>query len=62
MLKSIILCILFMPRLDYSFVGRGLERMDPGFMSYIGFLHWESHHTNSILISFCDLLKNRNLK
>jgi hypothetical protein len=62
MLKSILLCILFMPRLDYSFVGRGLERMDPGFMSYIGFLHWESHHTNSILISFCDLLKNRNLK
>lgn len=62
MLKSFVMGILFMPRLDYSFMGRGLEKLDPAFMSYIGYLHWESHHTNSIVISFCDLLKNRNLK
>jgi len=57
-IKSICLSVLFMPRLDYSFMGRGMERMDPAYMSYIGYLHWEAHHTNSIVIAFCHLLKN----
>ena len=57
MFKSILFGILFMSRLDYSFMGRNLERMDSAFMSYVGFLHWEAHHTNPILISFCQLLK-----
>lgn len=57
MFKSVLFGVLFMSRLDYSFMGRSLERMDSAFMSYVGFLHWESHHTNPILISFCQLLK-----
>jgi hypothetical protein len=57
MFKSILFGILFMSRLDYSFMGRNLERMDSAFMSYVGFLHWEAHHTNPISISFCQLLK-----
>ena len=60
MLKSILLAIFFMTRLDYSFMGRNMERMDSAFMSYIGYLYWESHHTNSIMISFCELLKRSN--
>ena len=57
MLTATAFSILFMPRLDYSFMGRSLEKMDTAFMSYVGYLHWESHHTNPIVISFCDLLK-----
>jgi hypothetical protein len=61
MLTSIIMSVVFMPRLDYSFMGRTMEKMDSGFMSYVGYLHWESHHTNPILISFCEHLR-RTLK
>jgi len=57
MFNSILIGVLFMPRVDYSFMGRGLERMDPAFMSYIGYLHWESHHTNPIAIVFCELMR-----
>jgi hypothetical protein len=57
MLSSLLMGILFMSRLDYSFMGNSMERMDTAFMSYIGYLHWESHHTNPVAISFCDLLQ-----
>ncbi len=57
MFNSILLGVLFMSRVDYSFMGRGLERMDPAFMSYIGYLHWESHHTNPIAIVFCEMMR-----
>ena len=61
MLRSMLLCVVFMPRLDYSFMGRSLEKMDTAFMSYVGYLHMESHHTNPILVAFCRVLK-ANLK
>lgn len=57
LLKSIVLGVLFMSRMDYSFMGRNLEKYDTAFMSYIGFLQWEAAHTNSIIITFCNLLK-----
>jgi hypothetical protein len=57
MIISIILSIVFLPRLDYSFMGRSMEKMDNAFMSYVGYLHWEAHHTNPIAICFCNLLK-----
>jgi hypothetical protein len=38
-------------------MGRHLEKMDTAFMSYVGFLHWEAHHTNPIAVSFCQMLK-----
>ncbi len=57
MIISIILSIVFLPRLDYSFMGRSMEKMDHAFMSYVGYLHWEAHHTNPIAICFCNLLK-----
>ena len=60
-MTSIVLSVVFLPRLDYSFMGRSLEGMDTAFMSYVGYLHWESHHTNPVVICFCDMLK-RNLK
>lgn len=57
MLRSLLLCLLFMPRLDYSFMGRSLARLDTAFMSYVGYLHLESHHTNPVLVCFCQSLK-----
>ncbi|RNA18077.1 stimulated by retinoic acid protein 6 -like protein [Brachionus plicatilis] len=63
MIKSLALSIIFLPRLDYSFMGRNMEKMDTAFMAYIGYLHWESKHTNAIVISFCKLmLKTRKNK
>ena len=61
MLTQTLVSIVFLPRLDYSFMGRSLEKMDTAFMSYVGYLHWESHHTNPIAICFCELLQ-RSLK
>lgn len=57
LVKSVLIGVLFMSRIDYSFMGRNLERMDPAFMSYVGYLYWEAHHTNPIVIAFCDMLK-----
>ena len=62
MIKSIALSILYLPRLDYSFMGRNMEKMDTAFMSYIGYLHWESKHTNAIVISFCRLMLKTSKK
>ncbi len=44
-----------MSRIDYTAMGRNLEKLDPVLMSYIGYLHWVSHHTNPIVMSFCEI-------
>ncbi|KAI0986633.1 hypothetical protein GJ496_007339 [Pomphorhynchus laevis] len=54
--KSILLNVLFMARLDYSFVGRPLERLDPGFSTYVAFLHTEVAHTHPVMVAFCDMI------
>ena len=56
-----LLGILYLPRLDYSCMGAGWERMDAAYMAYVGLLKWEATHTNPIMVGFCDILK-RNLK
>ena len=57
MVCTTLMGILFLPRLDYSCMGAGWERMDAGYMAYLGHLKWEATHTNPIVVGFCDILK-----
>ena len=52
-----LLAILYLPRLDYSCVSGGLERMDTTFMAYVGHLRWEATHSHPIMICFCEILQ-----
>jgi hypothetical protein len=47
--KSILAGILFMGRLDYSFMGRSLERLDQGYATYATFIHMEIIHGHPML-------------
>ncbi|CAF4254062.1 unnamed protein product [Rotaria sp. Silwood2] len=47
--KSLLASLLFMGRLDYSFMGRNLERLDQGYATYVTFIHMEIIHGHPIL-------------
>ncbi|KAL7675280.1 hypothetical protein ACOME3_001547 [Neoechinorhynchus agilis] len=49
--------IIFLPRIDQSIFGRGLEVYDKGYSSYVCWIHLESMQTNPSVLVFCDLVK-----
>ncbi|CAF0929613.1 unnamed protein product [Adineta ricciae] len=53
LLKATFLNVVFMARLDWSFLGRPLERFDLGFAAYISYLHMEVTYTNPVMLAFC---------
>ncbi|CAF3929328.1 unnamed protein product, partial [Rotaria magnacalcarata] len=48
--------LLFIGRLDYSLLGRPLEKFDSGFTTYVSYLHVEVAHTHPVMLAFCNLL------
>ncbi|CAF4643159.1 unnamed protein product, partial [Rotaria sp. Silwood1] len=48
--------VVYMARLDYSFLGRPLENLDVGFSTYVSYLHVEKQYSNPIVFAFCNLL------
>jgi hypothetical protein len=60
-LKSIFGGIIYMCRLDYSPLGRKLERMDAGFNSYCGYIHMECAHRHPVLLCFASHLLRDHL-
>lgn len=50
------LAIIFIARMQKSFLPPSFERRDPGFVAYLGYLLMEHQHTNPILQVFCHLL------
>ncbi|CAF2147063.1 unnamed protein product [Rotaria magnacalcarata] len=54
--KAWITSFCFLPRLDYSILGRSLEKMDSGFISYASFIHMECLHTHPVLVYFCSIV------
>ncbi|XP_070542389.1 receptor for retinol uptake STRA6-like [Ptychodera flava] len=54
--KGMFFGALLFPRLDYSILPRVVERFDPGFRAYVGFLQLENAHTHPVLVCFCRLL------
>jgi hypothetical protein len=57
--KASIAALLFLPRLDYCIFGRALEKMDPGFISYVSFIHMECLHTHPVLVYYCSLVNEK---
>ncbi|CAF0891208.1 unnamed protein product [Rotaria sp. Silwood1] len=56
LLKAWITNFGFLPRLDYCILGRSLEKMDSGFISYASFIHMECLHTHPVLVYFCSII------
>ncbi|KAI0985416.1 hypothetical protein GJ496_010760 [Pomphorhynchus laevis] len=56
LLRSILTALLFMGRMDYSFMGRSLERLDHSYASYVAQIHLEVQHSHPILMAFVHLL------
>ncbi|CAF4063529.1 unnamed protein product, partial [Adineta steineri] len=64
LIKATFLNVVFMARLDWSFLGRPLEKFDLGFAAYISYLHMEVTYTNPVMLAFCyslfdDIVKKR---
>lgn len=57
--KSWIATFGFLPRLDYSVMGRSLEKMDSGFVAYASFIHLECLHTHPVLVYFCSIVNEK---
>jgi len=57
--KASLAAVLFLPRLDYCIFGRALEKMDPGFISYVSFIHMECLHTHPVLVYYCSLVNEK---
>ncbi len=57
--KATIAALLFLPRLDYCIFGRALEKMDPGFISYVSFIHMECLHTHPVLVYYTSLVNEK---
>ena len=52
LIKSVVGGIAYMPRLDYSPLGRKLETMDGGFSAYCGFIYTECQHRHPVMLVF----------
>ena len=63
-LKSMIVGALMLPRIDYSIMPDGFQRIDKGFNAYICYLHVQTAFRNPVLRVFCQLLvdKTKNKK
>lgn len=57
--KASLAALIFLPRLDYCIFGRALEKMDPGFISYVSFIHMECLHTHPVLIFYSSLVNEK---
>jgi hypothetical protein len=60
--KASLAALIFLPRLDYCIFGRALEKMDPGFISYVSFIHMECLHTHPVLIYYSSLVNEKILQ
>ncbi|CAF2995113.1 unnamed protein product [Rotaria sp. Silwood2] len=58
LVKATFLNVVYMARLDCSFLGRPLEKLDVGYDAYVSYLHVEKNYSNPLFFVFCDLLLN----
>lgn len=62
-LYSLVIGLIFVPRLDRSVLVSGFEHYDNAYMIYIGLLHVELAHCHPVLRVFCEeLLKSSNTR
>ncbi|KAK7116272.1 stimulated by retinoic acid gene 6 protein-like [Littorina saxatilis] len=61
-LKSFILGVIFLGRLDRCLLMKGFENLDPGYMAYVGTLLVDNAHNNPVMRAFCAVLMRLNCK
>ncbi|XP_015748103.1 PREDICTED: stimulated by retinoic acid gene 6 protein homolog isoform X2 [Acropora digitifera] len=59
-LKSLLLGVLFMARIDRPVLMQGYQTWDKAFVAYLGFLNVLVAHSHPVMLVFCHLLINRN--
>ena len=57
--KAWIATLIYLSRLDYSPLGRPLEKLDPAFIAYASFIHMECLHTHPVLIYFSAIVQEQ---
>ncbi|XP_046854611.1 stimulated by retinoic acid gene 6 protein-like [Xenia sp. Carnegie-2017] len=58
-LKAMIIGLILLPRVDHSVLPEGFQRFDPGYISYIAYLHVQAAFRNPILRVFCQTIFDR---
>ncbi|XP_046854616.1 stimulated by retinoic acid gene 6 protein-like [Xenia sp. Carnegie-2017] len=58
-LKAMIIGLILLPRVDHSVLPEGFQRLDPGYISYIAYLHVQAAFRNPILRGFCQTIFDR---
>ncbi|XP_046854613.1 stimulated by retinoic acid gene 6 protein-like isoform X2 [Xenia sp. Carnegie-2017] len=58
-LKAMVIGGLMLPRVDHSVLPDGFQRFDPGYISYIAYLHVQAAFRNPILRVFCQTIFDR---
>ncbi|XP_046854619.1 stimulated by retinoic acid gene 6 protein-like isoform X2 [Xenia sp. Carnegie-2017] len=58
-LKAMIIGLILLPRVDHSVLPEGFQRFDPGYISYIAYLHVQATFRNPILRVFCQTIFDR---
>ncbi|CAF1360975.1 unnamed protein product [Didymodactylos carnosus] len=53
---TVIAAMVCMCRLDYSPLGRKLERFDSGFSAYVGYIYMEREHAHPVMLCFASYL------
>ncbi|CAF3528746.1 unnamed protein product [Rotaria sp. Silwood1] len=54
LIKATFLNLVYMARLDYSFLGRPIEKFDLGYAAYVSYLHMEVTHTHPVMLANFD--------
>ncbi|XP_046854614.1 stimulated by retinoic acid gene 6 protein-like isoform X1 [Xenia sp. Carnegie-2017] len=57
--KAMIIGLILLPRVDHSVLPEGFQRLDPGYISYIAYLHVQATFRNPILRVFCQTIFDR---
>ncbi|XP_044181344.1 stimulated by retinoic acid gene 6 protein-like isoform X2 [Acropora millepora] len=60
-LKGLLLGIIFMARIDRTYLMAGYETWDKAFVAYLGFLNVLVAHSHPVMLVFCHLLINRDI-
>ncbi|KAM9449496.1 stimulated by retinoic acid gene 6 protein-like isoform 2-T4 [Clarias gariepinus] len=62
LLNSCIVGTWLVPRIDRTIMQRGYEAMDQGYCTWVGMIIADHHHSNPVLVCFCDLLLKHALQ
>lgn len=62
LLSSVVVGTWLVSRIDRTIMQRGYEHMDPGYGTWVGMIIADHHHTNPVMVCFCQLLVSNSLE